>query len=205
MPLVTLPPVPIYFSASGPRALALAGELADGVVLHVGPDLDSVRTKIAAVRAGAVEAGRNPAEIDIWGYSYCAVRESRAEALDDVKAFLASAAAFGMRPAHAMAAVPEHLKEKVRELQRRYDVTQHTGPGGTNARLVDELGLADFLAGRTTVAGSPAEVRDQVAGLARAGIGTLFCALPGNTDPDGTLVRFAAAARPGAIAAMEDR
>ena len=116
----------------------------------------------------------------------------------------ARAGAFGMRPAHAMAAVPEHLKEKVRQLQQRYDVTQHTVPGGGNAQLVDELGLADFLAGRTTVAGSPAEVQDQVAGLAEAGIGTLFCALPGNADPEGTLVRFAAAARPGATAAVED-
>jgi 5,10-methylenetetrahydromethanopterin reductase len=203
-PLVRARPVPLYYSASGPRALALAGELADGVVLHVGSDLGAVRVKIAAVRAAALAAGRDPAGIDVWGYSYCAVRGSRAEALDDVKAFLASAAAFGMRPAHAMEAVPEHLKEKVRELQRRYDVTQHTVPGGRNAQLVDELGLAEFLAGRTTVAGSPAEVQEQVAGLAEAGLDTLFCALPGNADPEGTLVRFAAAARPGATAAVED-
>jgi alkanesulfonate monooxygenase SsuD/methylene tetrahydromethanopterin reductase-like flavin-dependent oxidoreductase (luciferase family) len=187
--------VPIYYSASGPRALALAGELADGAVLHVGSDVETVRGKVAAIREAAQAAGRNPDAVDIWGYSYCAVRPSRAEALDDVKAFLASAAAFGMRPVHAMATVPDHLKENVLELQRRYDVTQHTVPGGRNARLVDELGLADFIAGRTTIAGSPAEVHEQVEALAETGLTTLFCALPGNADPEGTLVRFAAAAR----------
>lgn len=196
--------VPIYYSASGPRALALAGELADGAVLHVGSDLESVRGKVEAVRAGAEAAGRDPDKIDIWGYSYCAVRASRAEALDDVKAFLASAAAFGLRPARALATVPDHLKAKVQELQQRYDVTQHTVPGGPNAKLVDELGLAEFLAGRTTIAGSPTEVRAQVTALAETGLTTLFCALPGNADPDGTLVRFAAAARTGVAARKED-
>ncbi|MDE0654299.1 MAG: LLM class flavin-dependent oxidoreductase [bacterium] len=59
----TAPP-PIYLSARGPRMLELAGEIADGVIIHgVQRDfLDYARTRIAR---GAQKAGRDPRECRI--------------------------------------------------------------------------------------------------------------------------------------------
>lgn len=65
-------PVPIWLAAINERMLRLAGAIADGVFLtwaspHEIPD------KIAAVRRGAEEAGRDPDEVEVvcsfWGYA----------------------------------------------------------------------------------------------------------------------------------------
>ena len=66
------PPVPIYLAAMGPRMLALAGEIADGVL---GLSFPPERAPAAAalVRAGAEAAGRDPAAIDVPACFWCSV------------------------------------------------------------------------------------------------------------------------------------
>src|SRR3546814_11503013 len=84
-------PIPLYYSAFGPKALALAGEQADGVILFTGDrHIDTLEQRIAAVHAAAREAGRDPAKIDIWAVSFASIRETRAQAIDDLKAFIVS-------------------------------------------------------------------------------------------------------------------
>src|SRR3546814_5574024 len=54
-------PMPIYYSAFGPKALALAGEQADGVILFAGvKQLDRLEQRIAVVRDDAKAVGRDP-------------------------------------------------------------------------------------------------------------------------------------------------
>jgi len=59
--------IPIYISASGPKTLELAGEIADGVILFgtVSPSL--IDYVMGHVRAGAERAGRDPRKL----YSLC--------------------------------------------------------------------------------------------------------------------------------------
>ena len=66
------PPVPIYLAAMGPRMLAVAGEIADGVL---GLSFPPERAPAAAtlVRAGAEAAGRDPAAIDVPACFWCSV------------------------------------------------------------------------------------------------------------------------------------
>jgi probable F420-dependent oxidoreductase len=56
--------LPIWVAAYGPKALALAGEVADGFILQLA-DPDIAAWSIAAVRKAASDAGRDPAEISI--------------------------------------------------------------------------------------------------------------------------------------------
>src|SRR6201996_6509044 len=56
--------LPIWIAAYGPRALALTGEIADGFILQLA-DPDITAWSIAAVRAAASAAGRDPASITI--------------------------------------------------------------------------------------------------------------------------------------------
>jgi alkanesulfonate monooxygenase SsuD/methylene tetrahydromethanopterin reductase-like flavin-dependent oxidoreductase (luciferase family) len=59
--------VPIYVSASGPKTLELAGEIADGVILFGAVSPSLINFCMDHVRAGAERAGRNPKRI----YSLC--------------------------------------------------------------------------------------------------------------------------------------
>ena len=60
-------PIPIWISALGPRALRLAGEIADGVLLNWCPP-ERVRQARALVAEGAALAARPPGEVTIAVY-----------------------------------------------------------------------------------------------------------------------------------------
>lgn len=62
----------IYIAALGPGMLRLAGELADGVLLSWTPS-SFLKHAIQQVRDGAVNAGRDPDEVEISGYVRVAV------------------------------------------------------------------------------------------------------------------------------------
>lgn len=58
--------IPVLMVAMGPKALALAGGIADAVVLHTYMSDEAVARSVAAVRAGAEAAGRDPASVRVW-------------------------------------------------------------------------------------------------------------------------------------------
>ncbi|MEL6982350.1 MAG: LLM class flavin-dependent oxidoreductase, partial [Actinomycetota bacterium] len=58
-------PAPVWVAASGPRSLRMAGRVADGVFLRVGTSPANLTAATDGVRAGAVEAGRDPDEVAI--------------------------------------------------------------------------------------------------------------------------------------------
>ncbi len=58
-------PLPIYLAAIGPKALQLAGRVADGVVLNAYVPTAYVRYAVSEIRAAAQAAGRDPSAIDI--------------------------------------------------------------------------------------------------------------------------------------------
>ena len=57
--------LPIYLAAIGPRALRLAGEVADGVLLNAYAPVEYIRWAAQHVRESAESAGRDPASVDI--------------------------------------------------------------------------------------------------------------------------------------------
>ena len=63
--------LPIWLAAINDRMLRLAGAIADGVFLTWCPPSE-VQQKVDLVRAGAIEAGRDPSEIEVvlsfWGF-----------------------------------------------------------------------------------------------------------------------------------------
>lgn len=58
-------PLPIYLAAIGPKALRLAGAIADGVLLNAYSPIGYVRYAVEEVRNAAREAGRDPGSFDI--------------------------------------------------------------------------------------------------------------------------------------------
>lgn len=60
----TYPSVPIYLAGLGPQMTKLVGRVSDGVVINMATPA-KVKEIVARVRAGAVEAGRDPSKIEV--------------------------------------------------------------------------------------------------------------------------------------------
>jgi 5,10-methylenetetrahydromethanopterin reductase len=193
-PLTRVHDVPVLVAADYPASLRLAGELADGVVTTVGMSTERVERKVATVRAAAEKAGRDPDAVQVWGFSFISVKGSRAEANAEIGAALASDVALRLKSPHMRATVPAELLPAVEEMERRYDVWDHT-VGGKNALLLEELGLVDLALGMTGVTGTVPQVAEHLRRLESVGVSGVFAALPPLADPIGTLRGLAAAAR----------
>lgn len=81
--------VPIVIAASSPRMLALAGAVADGVIITGTSQPHLLREQVDAVLSGLATSQRPRSEfvIDLW--QTISVASERAQALDDVKAWVA--------------------------------------------------------------------------------------------------------------------
>lgn len=192
-PLRFARPIPIYYSAFGPKALALAGEQADGVILFAGDQhLEVLEGKIAAVRDAATRAGRDADLVDIWVTSFLSVRQDRAQAIDDLKAFIA-VNAMALRTPEALAMLPANVRPLIEAFQTRYDPTEHVVVGGKNVKLMDEMGITEFLQDFDTITGPEAHVTDVMRKMEAMGVSTLIAALPGHADPLVTIRGLAAA------------
>ena len=95
-----------------------------------------------------------------------------------------------IRTPELLARVPEKYKAPLAELHRRYDATEHVVVGGKNARLLDELGLTEFLGNFDTVAGTAEDIKRILDGLAERGVATFIANMPGHADKSGTLRRL---------------
>ncbi|WP_454882437.1 LLM class flavin-dependent oxidoreductase [Sphingomonas oryzagri] len=176
-------PIPIYYSAFGPKAIQLAGAQADGTILFAGEQhLDGLANRIAALREAASDAGRDPQAIDIWVVSYTSVRPTRQQAIDDLGAFIA-VNAMAFRTPETFATIPTQFQAKVREFQARYDPTEHVVVGGRNVALMQELGLTEFLSEFDTLAGPVENASAMLRSLEEMGVSTFIAALPGHAAP----------------------
>ena len=71
--------VPIYVCAFGTQYLALSGAIGDGSLPMITPP-ESAAYMVSAITAGARDAGRDPAEVDIAGCGWLSLSSDRGEA-----------------------------------------------------------------------------------------------------------------------------
>jgi 5,10-methylenetetrahydromethanopterin reductase len=161
--------VPIFLAASGPKTLRLAGRIADGVVVRTGIQPAIVRDSIAQVREGALEAGRDPDSVEMWWWPDANIAASRREAIEEIKMSLAAAGNHLSRFTTEGKHIPPELLGKVKALGARYAFADHVQPGSVNCRLIEELGLVDYLADRFALAGTPAQCIDKLERAVAAG------------------------------------
>ena len=187
--------VPIYVSAEGPRTLALAGALADGVILHSGTTPEAVGWCREQIAIGAESAGRDPSTIDVWMMLKASIADDRRTAIDAVAAGLGGSAHHALRHGAAEKGVPDELLAPVAELIERYDPALHGVAGSANADLVDSLGLTDFLAGYFGLVGTPAECAETINSLSSLGVDGIVC--PSSAaDPLDLIRRLGSEVRP---------
>jgi 5,10-methylenetetrahydromethanopterin reductase len=139
--------VPVVVAASGPRMTRVAVRFADGVILHQGISPDLLHRALGWARAG----GAALPEMSCWvPYS---MADDPHEARDRVRARVAGA---------LMNTNPDWFegedRDAVLRLQQNYDVSDHAAAQPHHAALV-----TDSLIARYAVAGTPDEVREQLA------------------------------------------
>jgi len=98
MSLRATPPsgrLPIYMAATGPKALALAGEIADGVIVLAGVAPELIERSLFHIRQGAARVGRDLAGLDICLGTFCHVSDDEHEAARIVKPYACTLAQIG--------------------------------------------------------------------------------------------------------------
>lgn len=153
------PPVPVFLAAEGPRKQALAGAVADGVVVSNGLTREVIADTIRTVRQAARRAGRHPEDVEIWWMVNFQFAPSVEDGVTDLRWLLAASADHVFRFSLEGKRVPADKADAVRELMARYDHGEHAAAAGSahNASLVDELGLREWLAARFAVTGTAAD------------------------------------------------
>jgi 5,10-methylenetetrahydromethanopterin reductase len=112
-------PVPIWIAAGGPRTLRMAGGVADGVFIRVGTHEANIRRSIELIRAGAKEAGRDPASVKLGAVFHTVFLDDAARALTMAKSMAAgyyeySPALFDPPGLRWTGADPETLKHQAK-------------------------------------------------------------------------------------------
>ncbi len=79
----TRPDIPIYLSASGPKTLALAGELADGAIVLAGLFPEGIEYALSHIRAGAAHSVRS--EPSITAFMYGSLRSESEVAIQEAR------------------------------------------------------------------------------------------------------------------------
>jgi 5,10-methylenetetrahydromethanopterin reductase len=165
-------PVPVWYASSGPRSLALAGRIADGVLFQVGAEPELVRWALGRIEEGA--GGRPVGRLVRLA---CSVAADRERARERVRGYVAAAAGtvFANVPGDA---VPPELWEDIRAMKERYDYYRHTRSSAEHTALVTDR-MIDGIA----VAGTPDEAVPRLRELAALGVDGFVVPITGD-DPE---------------------
>jgi 5,10-methylenetetrahydromethanopterin reductase len=97
--------LPIYMAATGPKALALAGEIADGVIVLAGVAPELIERSLCHIREGAARVGRDIAGVDICLGTFCHLTDDEREAARIVKPYACTLAQIGGTDALELAGI----------------------------------------------------------------------------------------------------
>lgn len=158
------PRLPVYVAGYGPKALTLAGRIADGVIFQVA-DPYFIEWGLQWVRKGAEEAGREMSEITI----HCATAtfiEPKEQVYDKSRWF---PAVVGNHIAdvlrhHSSDAMPDELSKFV-EGREGYDYRQHGVAGAEHSKYI-----TDEIVDRFCVIGTEQECVDKIRHLESLGV-----------------------------------
>lgn len=149
--------VPVYLGVTGPRALALAGEIADGVMLNGFVSVAYTERAVETVRTAAKAAGRDPGSVEIGASIVTSIAADGAQARDAIRPLVATYLANFPNIARE-SGVSTDLLERIASLYRNRD------PSAAAALVNDEI------VDRLTCSGTIAEVRAGLIERRRAGV-----------------------------------
>jgi 5,10-methylenetetrahydromethanopterin reductase len=166
-------PVPVWLAASQRRMCALAGRLADGVIL-MGPATEAfVRAQVGWVEEGLRAAGRPRDAVEVWLVATTSAGEDAARALDDVRSWASTEARLIAGFAELPAGL-EPFREEILRARSEYDYAHHL-----STRAGHRHAVSDELTRALAVVGTPDECASRLAGLLATGLDGCIFPLPG--------------------------
>ncbi len=179
------PAMPLFVTASGPRMLELAGEVADGVFFLAGSDPRCVRFALDHVAAGARRAGRSPDAL----VRACCLYGALDDDLGRARQASRSIAAWFPQTAPAYAELVGVPPERVAAIRGAYAGGHFDEAQAALALVTDEM--VDAFA----MAGGPRRWVERMKALEELGV-DLFVIFPMVEDRIGTIRRLAAEVLP---------
>nr|MDO8061679.1 5,10-methylenetetrahydromethanopterin reductase [Candidatus Freyrarchaeum guaymaensis] len=155
--------IPVYIGAQGPKMLALAAELGDGVLINASNPKD-IEPAVKIIRETLDKVGKK--EFDVVAYTSFSVSEDREEArkmATYVVAFIAAAAPSVVLERHG---IPESDVQQVKEFIGM-------GKIGKAAKSVTDEMLEAF-----SIYGTPSECTEKMAELVKIGVTQLVVGSP---------------------------
>lgn len=149
--------IPLYLGVTGPKALALAGEKGDGVMLNAFLPTSYVERALQRIDAGARRAGKRVDDVDIASAIVVSVDEDSAKAKDRARGFIALYLSLFPNIAQETG-LPDELVARTRQS------FESEGPE-TAARHIEDT-VVDML----TASGTPQECRCRVEAYREAGV-----------------------------------
>ncbi len=130
--------IPVYVAAYGPRALAVAGRVADGVIIQLA-DPDLVTWLMGFARRAAEDAGRDPDALECVVCAPAVVTDDLARARDETRFFpaMVSNHVLDLLRRYDRSELPESLWGFV-ERREEYDYRDHARTGASHGDFVDD-------------------------------------------------------------------
>src|SRR5215467_4634973 len=137
-----LPEIPMWVAGYGPRALAVAGRVGDGVIIQLA-DPEIISWIMDTARKAAEEAGRDPSQLKCIVGAPSHVTDDLADARDQVRWFPAMVSNHVMdlieRYGTDGSSVPKALTDYV-QARKFYDYNEHSRVGAKHGEFVtDEI------------------------------------------------------------------
>ena len=157
-------PLPVWIAGYGPKALALIGRIADGVVLQLA-DPDLIRWFVSQLRDAARAAGRDPASIKVMAAAAAHIGPID-EGRERTRWFpaLVSNHVVDLVTRYPREQLPSALTGYIAE-RSGYDYHHHAEVGSTNAAFV-----GDEVTDRMSILGSAEDHVRKLGELAAAGV-----------------------------------
>jgi len=152
-------PPPVWIAASGPKTLRMAGRVADGVFLRCGTHPANIAHAVDQIDAGATEAGRNPADVQVG----LIVHTCRSQDPDEIRAITRAMAAGFYEYAPALFDPPgfEWNGPAIHELQAQVWPDFHHARDLVAAGEIVSF-LSDEIADSFAFRGTASDVADQI-------------------------------------------
>tara|TARA_B100001123_G_scaffold429263_1_gene547494 strand:+ start:203 stop:1186 length:984 start_codon:yes stop_codon:yes gene_type:complete len=165
------PDIPIIMAASGPRALQLAGEIADGVLIMVGAHPACIRWALEHVETGMARAGRDRSAVSRTLVITACVDDDRQRAIDLMRPCVGNLCRHRFvnelfdRVGMAVPEMPENIRQPYPDLGHAVDWEEAKR---VTAWIPDEVVAA------MNALGSGSEVAERVAALSECDIDAIW-------------------------------
>jgi 5,10-methylenetetrahydromethanopterin reductase len=141
------PKVPVDIAGSGPKVVALAARLADGVTFAVGADLERLAALLQIARSGRRDAGVDWASFSTAALLNVVPHPDREVARRLVAGPVASMGRWSVMQSRGAAVADERTRAELLAARAAYDMTHHMESGTSHAaavspELIDRLGIA---------------------------------------------------------------